>query len=191
MDDSESSETRLWRRGLDGDAQAFGEIFDLHKNRVFRHAFRLVLDRHDAEDITATVFLELWRKRTSVRVVDGSLLPWLLVTAGHTAGNLRRSTARYRRLLDRVPRLEHVPSGEDEAMAHVAPMSGELLDAMMTLAPLDQSLATLVIVEGYPVNDAAVLLGLTPGAAKTRLSRAKSRLRSSLSPVLLEQGNQS
>ena len=43
MDDSESSEVGAWRRGLEGDAGAFGEIFDLHKDRVFRHAFRNIL----------------------------------------------------------------------------------------------------------------------------------------------------
>ena len=189
MDDSESSEVRVWRRGLEGDAGAFGEIFDLHKDRVFRHAFRILLDRHDAEDVTGTVFLELWRRRKSVRIVDGSLLPWLLVTTAHAASNTRRSTSRYRRLLDRIPRTEHTPDAEDEALARLAPLGAELLEAMQQLGPIDRSLATLVIVEGYPVKDAAELLDLSPAAAKTRLSRAKSRLRTTLTPALSTQGD--
>ncbi|MGD8167175.1 RNA polymerase sigma factor [Herbiconiux sp. P16] len=189
MDESESSEARLWRRGLDGDAGAFGEIFDLHKDRVFRHAFRLLLDRHDAEDVTGTVFLELWRRRTGVRVVNGSLLPWLLVTTGHAAANTRRSTSRYRKLLDRIPRGEHPPAVEDEALARLAPLGEELHEALQQLGPVDRSLATLVIVEGYPIKDAAELLNLTHAAAKTRLSRAKTRLRTSLAPALSAQGD--
>lgn len=189
MDGSESSEARLWRRGLDGDDVAFGEIFDLHKDRVFRHAFRLLLDRHDAEDVTGTAFLELWRKRTSVRIVDGSLLPWLLVTAGHAAANTRRSTSRYRKLLDSIPRTENNPAVEDEALARLAPLGDELHEAMRQLGPIDRSLATLVIVEGYPIKDAAELLNLSPSAAKTRLSRAKARLRSTLAPALSGQGD--
>jgi RNA polymerase sigma factor (sigma-70 family) len=188
MDDSESSEATLWQRGLGGDEEAFGEIFDLHKDRVFRHAFRLLLDRHDAEDATGTAFLELWRKRRTVRLVEGSLLPWLLVTAGHASSNIRRSTARYRRLLDRVPRGEHPPAVEEVALARLAPLGDELQQAFQQLGPIDRSLAALVIVEGYPIKDAADLLGLTPAAAKARLSRIKARLRTSLAPARSGQG---
>jgi RNA polymerase sigma-70 factor (ECF subfamily) len=191
MDERESSEAQLWRRGLEGDAGAFGEIFDLHKDRVFRHAFRLLLDRHDAEDVTGTVFLELWRRRSSVRIVDGSLLPWLLVTTGHAASNTRRATSRYRRLLDRIPRGEHPAAVEDEALARLAPLGDDLHHALQQLGPIDRSLATLVIIEGYPIKDAAELLNLTPAAAKTRLSRAKTRLRISLAPALSGQGDPS
>lgn len=191
MDDSESSEASLWRRGLDGDARAFGEIFDLHKDRVFRHAFKLLLDRHDAEDVTGTAFLELWRKRTSVRMVDGSLLPWLLVTVGHAASNTRRSTFRYRKLLDRIPRGHHPAAAEDEALDRLAPLGEDLHKAMQQLGPIDRSLATLVILEGYQVKDAAELLHLSHAAAKTRLSRAKNRLRITLAPALSGQGDHS
>ncbi|MCS5724080.1 sigma-70 family RNA polymerase sigma factor [Herbiconiux sp. CPCC 203407] len=189
MGDTESSEAGIWRRGLEGDAKAFGEIFDLHKDRVFRHAFRLLLDRHDAEDVTGTVFLELWRKRTRVRVVDGSLLPWLLVTAGHAAANTRRATSRYRALLDRIPRTEHLPAVEDEVLARLAPLGEDLHRLLQQLGPIDRSLATLVIVEGYPIGEAAELLKLTPAAAKTRLSRMKARLRLTIAPALSGQGD--
>ncbi|WP_396133584.1 RNA polymerase sigma factor [Arthrobacter sp. 1088] len=51
----------------------------------------MVGGRHDAEDATAAAFLELWRRREGVRLVDGSILPWLLVTTTNTARNLQRS----------------------------------------------------------------------------------------------------
>lgn len=189
MGDTESGEASIWRRGLEGDAKAFGEIFDLHKDRVFRHAFRLLLDRHDAEDVTGTVFLELWRKRASVRVVDGSLLPWLLVTAGHAAANTRRATSRYRALLDRIPRAEHPPAAEDEVLARLAPLGEDLPQLLQQLGSVDRSLATLVIVEGYPIGEAAELLHLTTAAAKTRLSRLKARLRITAEPAFSREGD--
>ncbi len=89
-------EASTWRRAAHGDGEAFGQVYDAHHQRVYRHALRIVLDRHDAEDVLAAAFLELWRKRASVRVVDGSVLPWLLATAtnvGHNHGRTRRRAA--------------------------------------------------------------------------------------------------
>lgn len=75
-----ADEADHWSAAIAGDAQAFAALFDLHRDRVFRYARRLLGDIHDAEDATAGAVLELWRRRTSVRVVEGSVLPWLLVT---------------------------------------------------------------------------------------------------------------
>ena len=88
-----------WHAALAGDTDAFVAIFDLHHHRVYRHALRMTANVHDAEDITAAAFLELWRRRKSVRMVDGSVLPWLLVTATNLAWNLARGLRRYRALI--------------------------------------------------------------------------------------------
>jgi RNA polymerase sigma-70 factor (ECF subfamily) len=183
MGSIESDEAALWARGRDGHGAAFGEIFDLYKDRVFRHAFRLLRDRHDAEDVTGTAFLELWRRRASVRVVGGSVLPWLIVVTTNAALNTRRSTRRYRTLLDKVPRGDVHPSAEDEALARADALSPDLHDRIRQLDGTDRGLVVLVIIEGYPVADAAGALGITPGTARTRLSRLRERLRTNLAGV--------
>ena len=48
-----------WARSLDGDGEAFAMLYDRHRDRVFRHATRLVADQHDAEDVLTAAFLEL------------------------------------------------------------------------------------------------------------------------------------
>ncbi|NQX34476.1 RNA polymerase sigma factor [Herbiconiux sp. VKM Ac-2851] len=181
MNENHSDEVELWRRAREGDAAAFGAIFDLHKDRVFRHAYRILLDWHEAEDVAGTSFLELWRSQRSVRVVDGSVLPWLLVTVSNVASNAKRSTSRYRKLLDRIPRTDPVPAVDEEALARLAPFGQELEDAMRNLNEVDRHLASLVILEGYTILDAAQVLNISPGSAKTRLSRMKGRLRDRLS----------
>lgn len=65
----------LWRRCATGDGEAFGLLFDRHRERVFRHACRLAASRQDAEGLVATAFLELWRLRDRVRMADDSVLP--------------------------------------------------------------------------------------------------------------------
>ena len=167
-----------WCAACAGDGEALRRVFDEHRNAVFRHALRLVDTVADAEDVTAATFLELWRRRADVRIVDGSVLPWLLVTTTNVARNLRRSTLRYRRLLAALPRGEHALDPAD----YVDVISPDLAAALRLLSTRDLRLVTLVVVEGLPIADAASVLGITAGAAKVRLYRARGRLRAHLTP---------
>jgi RNA polymerase sigma-70 factor (ECF subfamily) len=172
-------EQLLWEEARGGDARAFAEIFDLHRDRAFRHAYRLLQDANDAEDAAAIAFLELWRRRDDVRVVDGSVLPWLLVTVTNTTRNLRRARRRYGQLLMALPHGDHHHSAEDDAGVDVI-LDRTLAGAIASLTPLDAQLVSLVALEGYTVAEAAPLLGMSPGAARTRLSRLRSTLRQRL-----------
>lgn len=121
------SDSALWDRSLAGDGDAFGVLFDRHRDRVFRHACRLAQTRHDAEDVVAAAFLELWRRRAEVRLVDGSVLPWLLVTSTNLGRNVARGTRRYRQLLERLPRLLDQPDAAEVAFdAHALGVDGRL-----------------------------------------------------------------
>lgn len=154
-------------------------MFDLHSDRVFRHAFGLLHQRADAEDVTAATFLELWRRSSRVRLVEGSTLPWLLVTCTHIAQNVRRATARYRQLLDSLPHAETAPSAEDAVLDGMA-LDDTLSQALRSLKPTDQALVTLVDIEGYPIRHAAEAIGISAGNARVRLHRARGRLRADL-----------
>ena len=159
-----------WGRALGGDGEAFGRVFDRHRHRVLRHAQRLLPVEADAADAVAVVFLEAWRLRARVRLVDGSVLPWLLVTATNTARNQGRATRRYRAALDRLPPPEPSPDHADRET------DGEAVRALRTLAPRDQEVLTLVVLEGYAEREVAEALGIPPGTVKSRLSRARARL---------------
>jgi RNA polymerase sigma factor (sigma-70 family) len=169
----------LWARSLKGQGDAFGLLFDRHRDRIFRHAYRLCPDRHDAEDLMATAFLELWRRKEKVRVVDGSILPWLLVTTTNVARNSRRAAFRYRKLLDSLPRADEARDPLDEVLSRhpLDAVDHELAAALRALGTMDQQLISLVVFEGYTVTAAATILGLTTSAAKTRMHRARERLK--------------
>lgn len=166
----------LWRRVRADDASALAELFDRHEARLFRHARRLLTDREDAKDAVTIAFFELWRKRAAVRLVDGSPLPWLLNTVSFAARNLERSGRRYRTLLRRVPAAEPVgePRGHDET---------GVLAALRRLPEREQRVVVLTVLEGYPEKDAALTLGIPVGTVKSRLARAKVRLREDLTAM--------
>lgn len=184
MDIERDDEHRLWSRARSGDGEALGTLLDLHGDRVYWHALRLVEQHHDAQDVVATAFFELWRKRSSVRTVDGSVLPWLLVTSTNICRNLNRSTRRYRAVLDVLPHAQPVPSAAEQWEATDAQLADQLdtdlAHELRNLPPKTASLLVLTALEGYSTSDAARAVGLSHGAARTRLSRAKASLRERL-----------
>ena len=183
-----ADETALWSRARSGDGRAFAAIFDAHRDRVFRHVLRLVPSAHDAEDVVAGVFLELWRRREAVRVVDGSVLPWALVTATNLARNSGRGLRRYRAAIDRLPRSEDLADPAESAEERIA--REQLLVAVRGLGETDAALLMLVALEGCSPTEAAAAVGLSPGAARVRLHRARKRLQARLTtpnPLLVLQ----
>jgi RNA polymerase sigma-70 factor (ECF subfamily) len=175
------SDEGLWSRAVTGDGEAFGGLFDRHRDRMFRHCVRLVGSRQDAEDVVAVAFLEMWRRRRDVRLVGGSTLPWLLVTATNVARNVERGTRRYRSLLARLDRGDASPDpavvlGDSGALG----MSDGLDAAVASLGDTDRELLRLVVIDGFSLTQAADQLGLTVSAAKARMHRSRSRLRQDL-----------
>jgi RNA polymerase sigma factor (sigma-70 family) len=162
----------------DGDVDAFGELFDLHHDRVFRQAMRLTSSIHDAEDVTAVVFLEAWRRRDAMREVNGSVIGWLLVMTNFVFRNFARSSRRYRTGLQQLPPPEHVPDHADTVDDRIDRDSRRvaLRTALATLPRSDQDILTLCVLEELSTADAAAALGIAPGTVKSRLSRAKARL---------------
>ncbi len=162
-----------WRGVLADDEAALGALFERHRIRLFAHASRLLTDREDAKDAVTIAFFELWRHRRRVRLVDGSPLPWLLVTVAHSARNLERSRRRYGALVARIPASRPAPEvvSSDE--------SG-VLAALKRLPLAEQHVVVLSILEGYAERETAEILGIPPGTVKSRLSRAKAKLRGDL-----------
>lgn len=163
-----------WARAVDGDGEAFGRIFDRHRDRVLRHGLRLAPTTSDADDLVAITFFEAWRNRERVRVVDGSVLPWLLVTATNVGRNLRRSAGRYAALLERLPPGDHGTDPADRMAEH------DVATHLDRLSLADRQVLTLCVLEGYSERDAATALGVAPGTVKSRLSRARRRLASAI-----------
>jgi len=174
--DTQNDEAELWLRARRNDGAAFAALFDLHHARVYARALGLLGGTHDAEDTAAAAFFELWRKRQSVRLVSGSILPWLLVTTVNLSRNARRGTFRYRQLLHDLPRgpAPSSPNIEESDARH------RLASSLGRLGPVDEALFVLTVLEDVPITQAAQAVGLKPSTARVRLHRARARLRNEL-----------
>jgi RNA polymerase sigma-70 factor (ECF subfamily) len=172
----------LWLEATSGTEASFAVLFDRHRVRVFRKAYSRVRNVTDAEDIVAMVFLEAWRSRRKVRIVDGSLLPWLLTVTTNVTLNVERTARRYRRLLAKLP----PPANQEDHAREVADRldnreSFATIDfAIQRLSRVERVIVDLCIVEELPLSTAASVLSIPVGTVKSRLHRARNKLRTYL-----------
>ncbi len=172
------AEPEDWVLARSGDAAAFGAFFRAHRDRVLWQAMRSVDSFHDAEDIAALVFLETWRRRDSVRIVNGSIVPWLLVTTNNVARNFSRTRRRHRHAMDSLPAPRHqddfAPAVNDRLDGE--PRRAAVRAAFASLSAKEQDVVSLCVIQGMQLADAAAALGVPLGTVKSRLSRAKAKL---------------
>ncbi|MFE3068596.1 RNA polymerase sigma factor [Streptomyces sp. NPDC059247] len=184
----------LRARIRDGDPSAFAELFDSYARSVYNHAFRLTGDWSVAEDVMAATFLEAWRLRKKVDPEGGSIRPWLLGVATNVARNHCRSNRRYR-----AAALAYATAGPPEASVpdHAAEVAGRLDDrrriaatlrALASLRRTEREILVLCLWEGLAYTEAAEALGLPVGTVRSRLSRARSRLRDGAEEELAREG---
>jgi RNA polymerase sigma factor (sigma-70 family) len=172
----------LWDRAAQGDNAAFEELYQRHAEAVWNHAYRLTGTWSQAEDLTSSTFLTAWRKRGEVRLIRDSALPWLYAVAGNLARTEFRSKGRFQRALSRVPVGDVAADHADEVAGRVDNdrHMGVVRAAIATLPKAEREIVELCLLGDLSTADAAALLGLAEPSIRSRLSRAKSRLRTSL-----------
>lgn len=175
----EAPDSALWLEAIAGTDASFGVIFDRYRRLVFKRAFDRIGNATDAEDVVAIVFMEAWRKRESVRFVDGSLRAWLLVVTLNVCLNRDRANRRYRRLVAKLPPPEHEPDLSERTLeqfeAHKA--AQVLRAAMNRLGAADQKVIELCLIDGMAVSEVATVLDVPVGTVKAKLSRTRKKLR--------------
>ncbi|MBA9001837.1 RNA polymerase sigma factor [Thermomonospora cellulosilytica] len=179
MSPPQPTDAALWSRALGGDEHAFAELFDRHARAVYNYCFRRTADWSAAEDLTSVVFLETWRRRGQVRMSGDSLLPWLYGVATNVLRNHRRSLRRHRDALARLPHPAAAPDESEDAAARMDAerRMREVMESIRSLPRRDQEVLALCVWEGLGYAEAAEALGMPVGTVRSRLSRARERLR--------------
>jgi RNA polymerase sigma factor (sigma-70 family) len=174
--------TDIRARIRSGDPEAFAELFDLYARAVYNHAFRLTAQLSCADDVVSATFLEAWRLRGKLDEDGGSLRPWLLGIATNIARNMSRSDRRYRAAVLRFSPedfmvVDHssrvISRVDDTRRLHRA------LSALATLNHKEREVVTLCLWEGLDYVSAAKAIGVPVGTIRSRLSRARAKLKES------------
>jgi len=167
----------LLARHVDGDSEAFGELFLRHKDRLWAVAIRTLSDPEDAADALQDAMISAFRRADSFRG-ESAVTTWLhRIVVNACLDKMRRRSARPEvsggddRLLDAM-----AVGGTSPDPAGCSDTSLEVAAALRQL-PHDQRVA-LVLVDmlDYPVAEAAELLGVAQGTVKSRCARGRARL---------------
>lgn len=156
------------------------DLFGQHSGAVLAYARRRVASAEDAEDVLVEVFSTAWRRRD---VVPDEALPWLYATAGNVIAHVIRSESRRTRLGARLAAVRPMRDGAtDPADAVVTATSDRAVvaAALDDLAESDAELLRLWAWEQLEPAEIAAVLGCSAGTARTRMHRARTRLRSAL-----------
>ncbi|MER6106230.1 RNA polymerase sigma factor [Streptomyces sp. NPDC001832] len=162
-----------------GDPDTFGTLFDDYARAVYNHAFRLAGDWSAAEDVLSLTFLEAWRLRETVDRDGGSLRPWLLGIATNTARNIRRAARRHEAAVSRLPCEEVFPDFAEDLVDRIddAGQVAVLQEALSRLRRAEREVVALCIWSGLDYAAAAQALDIPVGTVRSRLSRARKKLR--------------
>jgi RNA polymerase sigma factor (sigma-70 family) len=180
-----ADDDQLWNRAAAGEAVAFGLLFDRHVRTIYNFCFRRTADWGVAEDLTATVFLEAWRNRRRGETHAGSLLPWLYGIATNLVRNHRRRSRRRIAAFRRLP-AERPGPGFAEDVAERLDDEREmrrLLALIEQLPKPELDVFVLCLWQELSYEEAAAALDLPVGTVRSRLFRARARLRDAADPA--------
>lgn len=177
-------------RAREGDLAAFNRIVLRHQDAVYGLAYRFLGERAAAEDAAQEAFLRAYRSLARFR--GGSVRSWLLTIVANVARDeLRRRRRRPERSLEpdrddapaRAEPVDRGPTPEEQVLADSRreELRAALEAALGTLPEAWRMTVLLADVHGLPHEEVARATGVAPGTVKSRLSRARGRLRDLLS----------
>lgn len=166
-----------------GDLDAFNQLVQRYERQVYNISFRMLGNSQLAEDITQETLLKAYRGIARFR--GDNLRAWLLRIASNACNDLLRSR-RSRQDVSLELLMEEGrdiwassdPSPEQEALRRE--LGREIQRGLLTLPREQRMVLILVDVEGMSYEEAAQSAGISPGTLRSRLSRARAKLRSYL-----------
>lgn len=164
----ERTDRELMHLHLDGDPDAFGEIFRRHKDRMWAVAMRTCGNRELAADAVQDAFISAFRRSASYRG-DAAVTTWLhRIVVNACLDRLRRE-----RPTSELPEFDLTDGRDAHSQLETR------LDVHAALASLPEAQrAALILVDMHavPVAEAAAILGVAEGTVKSRCSRGRTAL---------------
>jgi RNA polymerase sigma-70 factor (TIGR02952 family) len=166
----------LVRRTQDGDAEAFGLLYDHYVTMVHRYVYHRVGDRATAEDVTSETFVRALRRIDSLSFQGRDVGAWLVTIARNIVlDHVKSSRYRLEVATADMRDADRATDGpEDAVIAHLA--NRELLACVQQLGSEQQECIVLRFIHGLSVSETAVIMGKKDGAIKALQHRAVRRL---------------
>ena len=159
--------------------QAFGQLYDKYVGMVYSFVCSLVRDESVAEDITQTVFVQLWEHRSSISS-EKNLPAWLYVTARNAVFKELRRMMYMEKYVDYASRIQPPQEAVGGGKMDSTTIRKELESIISTFPQAMKNIYLLRTVEGLSVSEIAQMLDLSPKTVETQLARAKKKIQEKL-----------
>lgn len=167
-----SDDGALMERVCRGDEQAFATLYDRHAALVYGVARRVLGNPVQAEDISQSVFLQVWSKPTTFR--GGSFAAWIATVARNASIDILRSSAVRTREPEMPVDLPAEIDLDDEVFGRIR--AAAVGDALRDLPPDQREAIVRAYFEGLSYREVAERLGAPLGTVKSRIRTGLRRL---------------
>lgn len=161
-------------------APSWDEVVERHSARVYRLAYRLTGNKHDAEDLTQDVFVRVFRSLSDY--TPGNFEGWLhrITTNLFLDGARRKQRIRFDALADDAAERLASKEPQPEQDFEVRTWDDDVQAALEALSPEFRAAVVLCDVEGLPYDEIAAVLDIKLGTVRSRIHRGRAQLRESL-----------
>jgi RNA polymerase sigma-70 factor (ECF subfamily) len=171
----ETSETELIARSIDGDAGAFGALYERYLGAIYRYVYYSVPNHAEAEDLTENVFLKAWQALPRFRLNGAGFRTWLYRIA-HNSIIDRHRTLKQVVSLDEAAQLRD-PAPTPESVVEAEQQVLILSAALSRLKPRAQQVILCRFISGLSHAETAKVLGVSEGHVRVLQHRALKRMR--------------
>jgi RNA polymerase sigma-70 factor (ECF subfamily) len=173
-----SDEATLVQRAIGHDAEAFGRLYDIHVDRLYRHIYYRVGNEQDAEDLTQQVFLKAWQAIHRYRKTASPFIGWLMTISHNLVVDFYR-TKKDRAYLE-AEVLGSDPASSPEQATEASLEQQRLRKAVLQLGGDEQQVVLLRFIEGFEFAEIGALMKKKEGNIRVILHRALVKLRNIL-----------
>lgn len=182
----EMTDVGVVNRARGGDAEAFRLLVERHSQPLFRVAYRMTGNEHDADDVVQETFLRAYRQIDSFEE-RANFGTWLHRIAINCSLDLLRARGRLDRHYGGDPETAEMTGAakteaDQDRLLMSAELRKEVMAAMERLTGNERTAFVLRHFEGMPVEEIGKTLGIQVNAAKHTIFRAVRKLRASLEP---------
>ncbi len=182
-------ETHLIQAAKRGDVESFNVLVLAYQDIAYTAAYRIMGEPHSAADAAQEAFISAYQKLHQFR--GDSFKPWLMrIVTNACYDELRRRQRRPVTSLDALSDVQpadglelHSPQENPEQHAQRSELNTAIQDCINDLPDDQRVIAVLSDVESYAYQEIADITGLPLGTVKSRLSRARNRLRDCLREI--------
>lgn len=162
-------------RAAAGDKEAFGRLYDIYVDRIYRHIYYRTSNVEDARDLTHDVFIEAWQALPRYKRTKTPFLGWLFTICRHTVIDYYRTKKDYAYLNNEII-LEDVGKSPEE-FAEAQYNQQEIRRAILKLPCDQQQVILMSFIEGFDYREIAATLNKSEGNIRVIIHRALKKMR--------------